>query len=71
MVLRLSAGVVLTAMNAFFVVTEFGLTRVRQLDESEFSDDPRLKQAWKMTDRLEFYLTGCRCLFHLICRSAN
>lgn len=59
-ILRLLAGLVLTLMNAFFVVTEFALTRVRQFDESEFSGDPRLQQAWKMTERLEFYLTGCQ-----------
>lgn len=56
---RLLAGVLLTAVNAFFVVTEFALTRLRQFDEADFNTSA-LRQAWKMTERLEFYLTGCQ-----------
>lgn len=58
--LRIAAGVVLTLMNAFFVVTEFALTRLRQLPEEEFRDHPGLRRAWKMTEELEIYLTGCQ-----------
>ncbi len=58
--IRIVAGVLLTLGNAFFVVTEFALTRLRQLDESEFREHPRLRRAWEMTERLEFYLTGCQ-----------
>lgn len=58
--LRLGAGLLLVAANAFFVVTEFALTRLRQLDPAEFRDDPRLRRAWAMTERLEIYLTGCQ-----------
>lgn len=59
-VVRILGGVVLTLANAFFVVAEFALTRLRQLDGSEFQDHPSLRRAWKMTDKLEFYLTGCQ-----------
>lgn len=58
--LRLLAGALLTLANAFFVGTEFALTRLRQLPEDEFRDDPRLERAWKMTERLEIHLTGCQ-----------
>ena len=58
--LRLIGGLVLLLMNAFFVATEFALTRIRQYDASEFEDDPRLQHAWKMTERLEIYLTSCQ-----------
>lgn len=58
--IRIAAGIVLTLLNAFFVVTEFALTRLRQLPAAEFQDDKRLRLAWKMTERLEFYLTGCQ-----------
>lgn len=57
---RLAAGVVLTFGNAFFVVTEFALTRLRQLPREEFQDEPALRRAWKMTERLEIYLTSCQ-----------
>lgn len=59
-VTRVVAGVLLTGVNAFFVATEFSLTRLRQYDESEFRDDHRLRRAWEMTERLELYLTGCQ-----------
>ncbi|REK18810.1 MAG: HlyC/CorC family transporter [Planctomycetota bacterium] len=58
--IRVFSGILLILGNAFFVVTEFALTRLRQLDESEFRDHPRLRRAWQMTERLEFYLTGCQ-----------
>lgn len=54
-ILRLVAGVLLTAANAFFVAIEFGLTRLRQLPQSE-----ETSKAWEMTEKLEFYLTGCQ-----------
>ena len=56
---RLLAGAVLIGLNAFFVAIEFGLTRARQYDQSEF-DTPRLRRAWEMTDDLELYLTTCQ-----------
>ncbi|NIP79473.1 MAG: DUF21 domain-containing protein [Gemmatimonadetes bacterium] len=60
LLIRLAAGVLLTAANAFFVVTEFALTRLRQLPEERFQGDRRLELAWRMTERLEIYLTGCQ-----------
>ena len=58
---RLVAGVLLILANAFFVATEFGLTRARQYTEEEFvGDDPALQRAWDMTDDLELYLTTCQ-----------
>jgi CBS domain containing-hemolysin-like protein len=57
---RLAAGVLLTGMNAFFVTTEFALTRLRQFSEEEIGDHPGLKRAWEMTRELEIYLTGCQ-----------
>ena len=57
---RLIAGVLLTLANAFFVTTEFALTRLPQFDESEFQDHPGLQRAWEMTQQLEIYLTGCQ-----------
>ena len=56
--LRLVGGVLLTGMNAFFVVAEFALTRLPQMDPAE--DGPGLERARKLTDRLEIYLTGCQ-----------
>ena len=56
--LRLVGGVLLTGMNAFFVVAEFALTRLPQMDPAE--DGPGLERARTMTDRLEIYLTGCQ-----------
>nr|WP_304449496.1 hemolysin family protein [Halomarina sp. PSRA2] len=58
---RLIAGILLILANAFFVATEFGLTRARQYTEEEFVDgDPALQRAWDMTDDLEVYLTTCQ-----------
>ncbi len=59
-VLRLLGGVFLLLMNAYFVVTEFAMTRVRQFDKSEFENSKGLQRAWDMTDRLEIYLSGCQ-----------
>ena len=55
---RLIGGVLLTGMNAFFVVAEFALTRLPQMDPAE--DGPGLERARKLLDRLEIYLTGCQ-----------
>ena len=57
---RLVAGVLLTLANAFFVATEFALTRLPQFDEREFQGHPGLERAWAMTQQLELYLTGCQ-----------
>lgn len=57
---QLLGGVILLGANAFFVAIEFALTRLRQYDKDEFNDDPRLKQAWEMTEKLEIHLTGCQ-----------
>jgi len=57
---RLVAGVVLTLANAFFVATEFALTRLPQFDRSEFEGNAGLERAWEMTQELEIYLTGCQ-----------
>ena len=56
--LRILGGVFLTSANAFFVVTEFALTRLPQLDPSE--DPPGMERAREITDQLEIYLTGCQ-----------
>lgn len=58
--LRLAAAVVLVAANAFFVASEFALTRIRQLPAEQFQETRNLRRAWKMTERLEIYLTGCQ-----------
>ena len=55
---RLVGGVFLTGTNAFFVVTEFALTRLPQLDPAD--DPPGLERARRITDQLEIYLTGCQ-----------
>lgn len=57
---RLLGGVLLILSNAFFVATEFALTRLRQFEPAEFEDDHRLARAWEMTEELEIYLTGCQ-----------
>jgi len=57
---RLAAGLVLVVANAYFVATEFALTRVRQYPKSEFEGHPSLRRAWEMTERLEIHLTGCQ-----------
>ena len=59
-IIRLAGGVLLTAANAFFVVTEFALTRVAEIDDQEVAEDPRLERALEMTHKLEIYLTGCQ-----------
>ena len=59
-ILRLLGGVLLLASNAFFVATEFALTRIRQYSPDEFKSDDGLARAWEMTEKLEFYLTGCQ-----------
>lgn len=56
---RSAAGVLLLLGNAYFVAVEFGLTRLRQLDETQL-DDPKLSLALKLTERLEIYLTSCQ-----------
>ena len=59
-VLALAAGIVLLFGNAFFVVSEFAMTRVRQFPEEEFRGTPGLERAWEMTEQLEIYLSGCQ-----------
>ena len=56
--LRLAGGVFLTGANAFFVVTEFALTRLPQLDPAD--DPPGMERARQITNQLEIYLTGCQ-----------
>ncbi len=56
--LRLVGGIFLTGMNAFFVVTEFALTRLPQLDPAD--DPPGMQRARRITEELEIYLTGCQ-----------
>jgi len=58
--IRLVAGGVLTFANAFFVATEFALTRLPQFDEEAFQGHAGLERAWAMTQELEIYLTGCQ-----------
>lgn len=57
-VLRLVGGLCLTTANAFFVVTEFAITRLPQLDPAD--DPPGMETARRITDQLEIYLTGCQ-----------
>jgi CBS domain containing-hemolysin-like protein len=59
-ILGLCGGVLLICTNAFFVMTEFALTRLRQFDDSDFQGDARLAHAWHMSEKLEIYLTGCQ-----------
>lgn len=59
-VARLVAGIALIAANAIFVLTEFALTRARQLGKDKFSGSAALRKAWEMTEELEIYLTGCQ-----------
>ncbi|MDX1631858.1 MAG: hemolysin family protein [Thermoanaerobaculia bacterium] len=59
-VLRLLFGVFLVGANAFFVLTEFALTRLRSLGEEVTEDHPGLERAWHMTEELEIYLTSCQ-----------
>lgn len=58
--IRLLVGAVLVLANAFFVTSEFALTRVRQFPESAFEEHRALRRAWRMTERLEIYLTSCQ-----------
>lgn len=58
--IRIVAGVILLLGNAFFVVTEFALTRLRQHPKSEMEGSAGLERAWEMTERLEIHLTGCQ-----------
>lgn len=56
--LRLVGGLFLVTANAFFVVTEFAVTRLPQLDPAD--DPPGMETARRITDQLEIYLTGCQ-----------
>ena len=58
--LRLFGGFILLAHNAFFVATEFALTRLRQYNRDELDDSAGLNRAWQMTETLEIYLTSCQ-----------
>lgn len=58
--LRLLSGILLIAANGFFVATEFALTRLRQFPQKDFEGHAGLRRAWKMTEELEIYLTGCQ-----------
>lgn len=60
LVLRLAGGVLLVASNAFFVASEFALTRVRQYSAEEFEETSALRRAWEMTGEMEIYLTACQ-----------
>lgn len=57
---QLVGGLILLLGNAFFVTTEFALTRVPQFDEAEFQAHWGLQRAWSMTEELEIYLSGCQ-----------
>ncbi|WP_421774887.1 CNNM domain-containing protein [Gracilimonas sp.] len=58
--IRLLSGFVLLLLNAFFVATEFALTRLRQYKKDQLEDIPGLNRAWEMTKTLEIYLTSCQ-----------
>lgn len=58
--LRLIGGVILLLLNAFFVATEFALTRLRQYNRDDLEDNAGLNRAWEMTKTLEIYLTSCQ-----------
>lgn len=57
--LRILAGGLLVLSNGFFVTTEFALTRIRQFERDQVRG-PGLDLAWRMTERLELYLSGCQ-----------
>lgn len=57
--LRILAGILLVLSNGFFVTTEFALTRIRQFDRDQVRG-PGLDLAWRMTEQLELYLSGCQ-----------
>ena len=56
---QLLGGVILLG-NAFFVTTEFALTRVRQFDEQDFQQHAGLRRAWEMTEELRSASRGAR-----------
>lgn len=58
--MRLLGGVILLLLNAFYVATEFALTRLRQYSRDELEDHAGLNRAWEMTKTLEIYLTSCQ-----------
>ena len=58
--LRLLSGVALLLSNAFFVTTEFAMTRVPQFEEAAFQGSRGLERAWEMQEELELYLSGCQ-----------
>ncbi|MBW3660596.1 MAG: hemolysin family protein [Gemmatimonadetes bacterium] len=58
--IRLVVGFLLVLVNAFFVASEFALTRARQLPREAFTGSKGLERAWEMTERLEIYLTSCQ-----------
>lgn len=58
--LRLVGGAALLLGNAFFVTSEFAMTRVPQFEKQEFQGVPGLERAWAMTEELEVYLSGCQ-----------
>ena len=60
MTIRLLSELILLLLNAFYVATEFALTRLRQYDRDELEDTPGLNRAWEMTETLEIYLTSCQ-----------
>lgn len=60
MTIRLFSGLILLLLNAFYVATEFALTRLRQYNRDELEDTPGLNRAWEMTETLEIYLTSCQ-----------
>jgi CBS domain containing-hemolysin-like protein len=57
---RLLSGVILLLLNAFFVASEFALTRLRQYNREDLYESSGLKRAWEMTKTLEIYLTSCQ-----------
>lgn len=59
-VVRCASGIGLLLLNAFFVASEFAMTRVPQFEEEEFQESPGLQRAWEMTGTLEIYLTACQ-----------
>ena len=59
-ILRLIAGLILLLANAFFVATEFALTRLRQYERDDLEKSKGIDKAWEMTETLEIYLTSCQ-----------
>ncbi|SMO85891.1 CNNM domain-containing protein [Gracilimonas mengyeensis] len=58
--IRLLSGVILLLLNAFYVTSEFALTRLRQYKREELGEGRGLDRAWEMTKKLEIYLTSCQ-----------